>query len=68
MSYGNYLVVTIKYIKNHKCVFTNYFYNASIIFFFLSLSLFFYWVFWIVQNKNMRLHLFVLNHAQGGET
>ena len=39
--YGNYPVVTIKYITNHKCVYKNYFYHYSVIFPTLSLSLFF---------------------------
>ena len=34
----NYLVVKIEYIKNHKCVYKNNFYNSGVIFPSLSLS------------------------------
>ena len=37
--YGNYLVVTIKYIRNNKCVYKKYFYHSSVIFTPLSISL-----------------------------
>ena len=29
--HGNYLVVTIQYITNHKCVYKNYFYHSIVI-------------------------------------
>ena len=58
--HGNYLVVTIKYIKTHKCVYKNYFYHSSVIFSPLSLC---YWVFWRILHKHAPISVRIKSHT-----